>query len=159
MNTRTASIISILLFLALPNGIHAQDQNPFLSMSVPELAQTWLLRTCAVEDEGFLDNAITRHSRELTAIFTTALEQGAPEELVNEVRESALDRFHRNRITLKDAGKLGLTPEDAQRAKNRTPEEFVNRAVLSFKSGYRSQTQRGLSLLAAIKPAADKSQI
>ena len=144
MKARTLWIAVTLLALALPGPAIAQDENRFLSMSVIDLAETWLLRNCGIEEEPLLEVAIVRHAGELTPLFISAWEQGPAEELAKEVRDKARGRFDRNRATLEDADSLGLSPEDTKRASDRTAEDFVNRSVQSFETGYRGQALRGL---------------
>lgn len=147
MKKRTLWIVVALLALALPSATLGQEENRFLAMSVVDVAQTWLLRNCGIDDEPLLELAIARNAEELAPLFLSAWEEGPAQELVREVREGARGRFDRNRATLQDAEGLGLSAEDAERAAARSADDFVDRAVKSFEVGYRSQALRGLYLV------------
>jgi len=145
MKTRTRWMALTLLLLVLPETTLAQEQNRFLAIPVAELARTWLLRNCGIAEEPLLEAAVIRRAEELTPVFTRAWENGPPEALLAEARDSALKRFERNRAALEGEG-LGLSVDDARRARARTADDFVGRALESLEIGYRSQALRGLYL-------------
>jgi len=157
--TTTKAIAAAVLVLSMPAAAVAQEESPFLGLSVADLAQTWLLRDCGIEDEPLLEAAVVQHAAELTPIFRIAWEEGPPERLVAETRQQASERFARNRAALRDPESLGLSSEDAERASARTAEDFVARSVQSLEIGYRTQALRGLFLTAGDEGRALVEQV
>lgn len=137
-------IVAVLLVSARPGPGTTQESNPFLAMSITDLAQTWLLRECGIDDEPALEIAVTRQGKKLEPLFFGAWEKGPSDNLVREIREAALSRFERNRAALADTESLGLTSQDAKRASRRSVKDFVTRSVEDFETNYRSQALRGL---------------
>ena len=83
---------------------------------------------------------------ELEPLFLAAWEGGPPEAQTRTTREAAVARYQRNREAIRDAEGLGLSPEDLERARERTEEQYVERALRSAEVLYREQALRGLYL-------------
>ena len=144
MKSRKPILVATALLAALPSPITAQESNPFLNLSVEELAETWLLRNCGVDDEPLLEIAVTRQGPALQPAFISAWRDGPPEVLLKETREAAATRYARNRTALEDPESLGLSSENLERAQNQTADAYVARTIESFDNAYRSQALRGL---------------
>lgn len=144
MNYRDLSLALSILLLSLPGTSAAQESNPFINLPIEVLAETWLTRNCAVNDEPLLETAVTRQGMALQPLFISAWREGPPEAQLRKTREAGSARFERNRSALDDPDSLGLSTENLERAKSQTEDAYVSRAVDSFDTAYRSQALRGL---------------
>ncbi len=144
------AILALLLLLA-PAALAAPawgQDNPFVALPDETLAQTWLLRDCAVEDEPLLAAAVQARAAALGPRFARAWQGGPPAALIEEARTAAFARFDRNREVMADAeASLGLSPEDAALLAQITPESYAAESVESVTATFRQQALAGLALV------------
>lgn len=159
MNAKIYGLIGLVLLLALPSVVAAQESNPFTGFVPEQLAETWLFRNCGIDDERFLELALLEQRRALKPLFRQAWQAGPSESSVADVRRAATARFQRNRSVLAEPEILGLSPPDIERAKARSAEEFATRAVSSFDTAYRSQALRGLFITGDAQERAMLEQV
>ncbi len=147
MKIKITVILLLSSILAAP--LAAQDQNRFLQMSVNQLAETWLLRNCGTQEQRQLDLAVLARAERLKPLFEIALEQGPSQDLVKLTSAGARQRFNANQAALQDGESLGLSPENLERAKSRSLEDYIARSVNSLNVGYRDQARLGLQLISS----------
>lgn len=116
-------------------------------LGAPDLAQTWLLNNCGIDDLSVLVAELRDRAAELEPLFLDAVRAGPPDDLTRSVADAAQRRFSAGLRELAEGESFGLSDDDRAALKTRDPEAYVERVRANFDIAYRSQAVLGLGIV------------
>lgn len=139
-NNYTKCILIAASFFMATTGIFAQIS----SSDAKQLATRWLRMNCI--EIGEEQNDIVKHF-ELEPYFTYAIENGMEPEVLQNEEALAGQIYDLNIKMLNENKPTWITPEDENKIRSISREEYITNQTATLTSNYKTQAIRGLAII------------